>query len=157
MGGEESPVRPHGLRYRKVHRRKALDRFQTPRRTPPPFRIHRSSIDPNRLRPIAGLSLLLRKVSPPQRARPEDRVCQSFAIDFATLSSPSLSLFRNPPKDWDPFVKQTYSAWVNTENGNRKWHLSERRFSFFPSVHSVAYRSRSGVLHPANGGPPGNH
>ncbi|KAF9653971.1 hypothetical protein BDM02DRAFT_3107157 [Thelephora ganbajun] len=30
----------------------------------------------------------------------------------------------SPPKDWDPFVKQTYSAWVNTENGNRKWHLT---------------------------------
>lgn len=27
------------------------------------------------LRPIVGLSLLLRKVSPPQRTRPEDRVC----------------------------------------------------------------------------------
>ncbi|KAF9793209.1 hypothetical protein BJ322DRAFT_1016786 [Thelephora terrestris] len=30
----------------------------------------------------------------------------------------------SPPRDWDPFVKQTYSAWVNTENGNRKWHLT---------------------------------
>jgi len=30
----------------------------------------------------------------------------------------------SPPKDWDPFVKQTYSAWVGTESGNRKWHLT---------------------------------
>ena len=31
-----------------------------------------------------------------------------------------------PPRDWDPLVKQTYSVWVETEKGRRKWHLSKR-------------------------------
>ncbi|KAF9482216.1 hypothetical protein BDN70DRAFT_930192 [Pholiota conissans] len=29
-----------------------------------------------------------------------------------------------PPRDWDPLVKQTYSVWVQTEKGRRKWHLT---------------------------------
>ncbi|EAU91077.2 hypothetical protein CC1G_03245 [Coprinopsis cinerea okayama7 len=29
-----------------------------------------------------------------------------------------------PPRDWEPMVKQTYSVWVDTENGRRKWHLT---------------------------------
>jgi hypothetical protein len=32
---------------------------------------------------------------------------------------------KQPPRDWDPLVKQTYSVWVDTEKGRRKWHLSE--------------------------------
>ncbi|KAJ3897356.1 hypothetical protein F5879DRAFT_760236, partial [Lentinula edodes] len=28
------------------------------------------------------------------------------------------------PKDWDPLVKQTYSVWIDTEKGRRKWHLT---------------------------------
>ncbi|KAJ3713181.1 Gti1/Pac2 family-domain-containing protein [Lentinula raphanica] len=28
------------------------------------------------------------------------------------------------PKDWDPLVKQTYSVWIETEKGRRKWHLT---------------------------------
>ncbi|KAF8964972.1 hypothetical protein BDZ97DRAFT_1645984, partial [Flammula alnicola] len=31
---------------------------------------------------------------------------------------------RQPPHDWDPLVKQTYSVWVDTEKGRRKWHLT---------------------------------
>lgn len=31
---------------------------------------------------------------------------------------------RQPPRDWDPLVKQTYSVWVDTEKGRRKWHLT---------------------------------
>ncbi|TFK70631.1 hypothetical protein BDN72DRAFT_896320 [Pluteus cervinus] len=31
---------------------------------------------------------------------------------------------RQPPRDWDPLVKQTYSVWVETEKGRRKWHLT---------------------------------
>ncbi|KDR75102.1 hypothetical protein GALMADRAFT_122689 [Galerina marginata CBS 339.88] len=31
---------------------------------------------------------------------------------------------RQPPRDWDPLVKQTYSVWVQTEKGRRKWHLT---------------------------------
>lgn len=26
--------------------------------------------------------------------------------------------------DWDPLVKQTYSVWIETDNGRRKWHLT---------------------------------
>ncbi|KAF8198065.1 hypothetical protein BJ912DRAFT_56323 [Pholiota molesta] len=29
-----------------------------------------------------------------------------------------------PPRDWDPLVKQTYSVWVQTDKGRRKWHLT---------------------------------
>ncbi|KAI6037592.1 Gti1/Pac2 family-domain-containing protein [Pisolithus marmoratus] len=31
---------------------------------------------------------------------------------------------KQPPRDWDPLVKQTYSVWVDTEKGRRKWHLT---------------------------------
>ena len=31
---------------------------------------------------------------------------------------------KQPPRDWDPLVKQTYSVWVDTDKGRRKWHLS---------------------------------
>ncbi|KAF9452775.1 hypothetical protein P691DRAFT_794164 [Macrolepiota fuliginosa MF-IS2] len=30
----------------------------------------------------------------------------------------------HPPRDWDPLVKQTYSVWVETDKGKRKWHLT---------------------------------
>ena len=62
---------------------------------------------------------------------------------FSSNPRPSLiSVFSSsPPKDWDPFVKQTYSAWVNTENGNRKWHLSEHPPPSFPL--SVAHRRQA--------------
>ena len=61
----------------------------------------------------------------------------------STPRSPLISVSSSsPPKDWDPFVKQTYSAWVNTENGNRKWHLSGHRFPFlfFLSMLTVTKR-----------------
>ncbi|KAF8902899.1 hypothetical protein CPB84DRAFT_1775145 [Gymnopilus junonius] len=29
-----------------------------------------------------------------------------------------------PPRDWDQLVKQTYSVWVETGKGRRKWHLT---------------------------------
>lgn len=29
-------------------------------------------------------------------------------------------------KQWDPLVKQTYSVWVDSPRGRRKWHLSKR-------------------------------
>ncbi|KIM75978.1 hypothetical protein PILCRDRAFT_826828 [Piloderma croceum F 1598] len=34
------------------------------------------------------------------------------------------SVDRPAPRDWDPLVKQTYSVWVDTPNGRRKWHLT---------------------------------
>jgi len=36
---------------------------------------------------------------------------------------------RHPPRDWDPLIKQTYSAWVETDRGRRKWHLSALNLS----------------------------
>ncbi|PPQ74751.1 hypothetical protein CVT24_003858 [Panaeolus cyanescens] len=41
--------------------------------------------------------------------------------DASNLGNPS---DRQPPRDWDPLVKQTYSVWVETEKGRRKWHLT---------------------------------
>ncbi|KIM45336.1 hypothetical protein M413DRAFT_442013 [Hebeloma cylindrosporum] len=37
---------------------------------------------------------------------------------------PGISAERQPPRDWDPLVKQTYSVWVQTDKGRRKWHLT---------------------------------
>ncbi|KAG6375705.1 hypothetical protein JVT61DRAFT_3280 [Boletus reticuloceps] len=39
-------------------------------------------------------------------------------------ASHSGSYDKQPPRDWDPLVKQTYSVWVETEKGRRKWHLT---------------------------------
>ncbi|KIJ11807.1 hypothetical protein PAXINDRAFT_40599, partial [Paxillus involutus ATCC 200175] len=39
-------------------------------------------------------------------------------------ASHSSSSDKQPPRDWDPLVKQTYSVWVETEKGRRKWHLT---------------------------------
>ncbi|KAL4078190.1 Gti1/Pac2 family-domain-containing protein [Scleroderma yunnanense] len=41
-----------------------------------------------------------------------------------TDSSHSGPSDKQPPRDWDPLVKQTYSVWVETEKGRRKWHLT---------------------------------
>ncbi|TFY73517.1 hypothetical protein EWM64_g10495 [Hericium alpestre] len=30
----------------------------------------------------------------------------------------------HPPRDWDPLVKQTYSVWLLSDSGRRKWHLT---------------------------------
>ena len=39
-----------------------------------------------------------------------------------------------PPRDWDPYVKQTYSVYLNESDGNkRKWHLSTYSSSPFSS------------------------
>ncbi|KAF9257973.1 hypothetical protein L218DRAFT_935238 [Marasmius fiardii PR-910] len=39
-------------------------------------------------------------------------------------SSSTTSEKQHPPRDWDPLVKQTYSVWVDTGKGRRKWHLT---------------------------------
>ncbi|KAK2464181.1 hypothetical protein APHAL10511_003638 [Amanita phalloides] len=47
---------------------------------------------------------------------------EKFVLPPETLSG-SLSE-KGPPRDWDPLIKQTYSVWVDTEKGRRKWHLT---------------------------------
>ena len=49
----------------------------------------------------------------------------------STSSAPSTSRSRagsndkQPPRDWDPLVKQTYSVFrVSPDLGTRKWHIS---------------------------------
>ncbi|KAH6914411.1 hypothetical protein BKA70DRAFT_666148 [Coprinopsis sp. MPI-PUGE-AT-0042] len=37
---------------------------------------------------------------------------------------PTSPASEKPPRDWEPMVKQTYSVWVETDNGRRKWHLT---------------------------------
>ncbi|KAJ7140146.1 Gti1/Pac2 family-domain-containing protein [Mycena filopes] len=37
------------------------------------------------------------------------------------VSSPEVT---EPPPGWVPLIKQTYSVWVQTERGRRKWHLT---------------------------------
>jgi hypothetical protein len=47
---------------------------------------------------------------------------KSLVINSAFCCRPS---DKQPPRDWDPLVKQTYSVWVETDKGRRKWHLSK--------------------------------
>ncbi|KAF8813900.1 hypothetical protein BYT27DRAFT_7083823 [Phlegmacium glaucopus] len=42
----------------------------------------------------------------------------------ADVSNIGNSAERHPPRDWDQLVKQTYSVWVETDKGRRKWHLT---------------------------------
>lgn len=53
------------------------------------------------------------------------------------------------PVDWEQLVKQTYSVWVDTEKGKRKWHLSTPT-NFLPRS-SVDFRV-SCILHAENCG-----
>ncbi|TFK44295.1 Gti1/Pac2 family-domain-containing protein, partial [Crucibulum laeve] len=58
------------------------------------------------------------------------RVRDEFLFYYEKYSPPSdgsqvgTGSERHPPRDWDPLVKQTYSVWVETEKGRRKWHLT---------------------------------
>jgi hypothetical protein len=47
-----------------------------------------------------------------------------------------------PPRDWDPYVKQTYSVYLNeNESNKRKWHLSASFFFLaFPNPHLVFFK-----------------
>ena len=58
---------------------------------------------------------------------------------------------RHPPRDWDPLVKQTYSVWVETDRGRRKWHLSKSPsyFLLYPSpiFALAAYFTQSTIDH----------
>jgi len=51
----------------------------------------------------------------------------SLILNAKTLNSyrSGKSVEQKPPEDWDPLVKQTYSVWIETEKGRRKWHLSK--------------------------------
>jgi len=101
-------------------------------------------IDPNRLVPHRRIfSSTTKSIS--ISASTTRRSCMLIGFPSNLTSLAHLRLFSSsPPKDWDPFVKQTYSAWVNTENGNRKWHLSEPlppSFSRFPSLTALKRRT----------------
>ncbi|KAF8893452.1 Gti1/Pac2 family-domain-containing protein [Infundibulicybe gibba] len=58
------------------------------------------------------------------------RVRDEFLFYYEKYSPPTESghqgtaTAKHPPRDWDPLVKQTYSVWVETEKGRRKWHLT---------------------------------
>ncbi|KIK40000.1 hypothetical protein CY34DRAFT_807665 [Suillus luteus UH-Slu-Lm8-n1] len=57
------------------------------------------------------------------------RVRDEFLFYYEKYTPPadaghSASSEKQPPRDWDPLVKQTYSVWVETDKGRRKWHLT---------------------------------
>ncbi|KAE9393216.1 hypothetical protein BT96DRAFT_829564 [Gymnopus androsaceus JB14] len=54
------------------------------------------------------------------------RVRDEFLFYYEKYTPPESAQSRHPqaPRDWDPLVKQTYSVWVETEKGKRKWHLT---------------------------------
>ncbi|KAJ3509028.1 hypothetical protein NLJ89_g5440 [Agrocybe chaxingu] len=57
--------------------------------------------------------------------RPRNRTLhRGQALVALAASGMNTSAERQPPRDWDPLVKQTYSVWVDTEKGRRKWHLT---------------------------------
>ncbi|KAG7446548.1 uncharacterized protein BT62DRAFT_931983 [Guyanagaster necrorhizus] len=43
---------------------------------------------------------------------------------YVAPDSTSDAAGNQPPRGWDRLVKQTYSVWVQTQNGKRKWHLT---------------------------------
>ena len=80
-------------------KRWTASRLRDVRRHPPDSPIsHRPQ---SSLPPTLGLSLLLRKVSPPQRARPEDRVCRLISVAPSALAH--LPLFQQPAKGLGSF------------------------------------------------------
>ncbi|KAF9462456.1 Gti1/Pac2 family-domain-containing protein [Collybia nuda] len=60
----------------------------------------------------------------PSRVRDEFLFYYEKYSPIADANNSSVSLEKQPPRDWDPLVKQTYSVWVETEKGRRKWHLT---------------------------------
>jgi hypothetical protein len=74
---------------------------------------------------------------------------------FLILNAKTLKSYRSgksvehkPPRDWDPLVKQTYSVWVETEKGRRKWHLSKHSRNillFLILLYSAAYFTQATV------------
>ncbi|KAK0213140.1 hypothetical protein DFS33DRAFT_1377599 [Desarmillaria ectypa] len=43
---------------------------------------------------------------------------------YVAPDSTSDATGNQPPRGWDRLVKQTYSVWVQTQHGRRKWHLT---------------------------------
>ncbi|KAJ3563551.1 hypothetical protein NP233_g8868 [Leucocoprinus birnbaumii] len=52
------------------------------------------------------------------------RVRDEFLFYYEKYSPSPECANPHPPRDWDPLVKQTYSVWVDTDRGRRKWHLT---------------------------------
>ncbi|KAF5351915.1 hypothetical protein D9756_007642 [Leucocoprinus leucothites] len=52
------------------------------------------------------------------------RVRDEFLFYYEKYSPSPECANPHPPRDWDPLVKQTYSVWVETDKGRRKWHLT---------------------------------
>ncbi|KAJ7017414.1 Gti1/Pac2 family-domain-containing protein, partial [Mycena alexandri] len=47
----------------------------------------------------------------------------SSVCEFLRVLTSRTSVESDPPVGLEPLVKQTYSAWIETERGRRKWHL----------------------------------
>lgn len=60
----------------------------------------------------------------PSRVRDEFLFYYEKYAPLADINNIGNSADRHPPRDWDPLVKQTYSVWVETDKGRRKWHLT---------------------------------
>lgn len=77
---------------------------------------------------ISGILILLRKMGASQeQERGESQVSRSCSCGSRMRFNPTAILQSDgqPPRDWDPYVKQTYSVYLNeNENNKRKWHLS---------------------------------
>ncbi|KAJ6597429.1 hypothetical protein B0H10DRAFT_2231990 [Mycena sp. CBHHK59/15] len=52
------------------------------------------------------------------------RVRDEFLFYYEKYVPPDPAHTSNEPVGWDQLVKQTYSVWVETEKGRRKWHLT---------------------------------
>lgn len=60
----------------------------------------------------------------PSRVRDEFLFYYEKFASYTDHVQHTLSAATNPPRNWDPFVKQTYSVWADTHKGRRKWHLT---------------------------------
>ena len=81
--------------------------------------------------------------APQGQERRESQVGRPYVCKLQTRFDPTASFPSDgqPPRDWDPYVKQTYSVYLNESDGNkRKWHLSTYPSSPFsnPRLTSLA-------------------
>src|SRR5579863_9882096 len=85
---------------------------------------------------ILGIPILLREMgASKEQERRESQVSYSCSCRLRMRFNPTAILQSDgqPPRDWDPYVKQTYSVYLNeNENNKRKWHLSASPSSPLP-------------------------
>ncbi|KAG7098302.1 hypothetical protein E1B28_000263 [Marasmius oreades] len=114
MGGERTTYGDYGIGYRTFHGGKKMESVSCARRALLLLSRFVIAFDDQLTYSLPRFSLF---------------VGQEFLFYYEKYSpdpasSSTTSEKQHPPRDWDPLVKQTYSVWVDTDKGRRKWHLT---------------------------------